>query len=99
MSKAKDKGRRLENMVADYLTDNGIPSQRVPLSGSLQGYPGDVVIGTCEHPTAQIECKNRESMSKQLWEWLEGNDYLVIKRNQCKPLVVMTMEDFVELKK
>lgn len=103
MSKAKDKGRRLENWVADKLTANRIPAERIPLSGSFAGpngkYLGDVVLGTPDHPEGMIECKNRETISKTLWEWLDGNDYLVVKRNQYKPLVIMTMEQFMELKK
>lgn len=98
MSKAKDKGRYFENKIATTLTNNGIPSERIPLSGSFGGkYDSDVVIGTPEHPLKKIECKARESISKQLWEWLDGNDYLAIKRNHHKPLIIMDMESFMEL--
>ena len=95
MSRAKDKGRTLENLVAKHLTDNGIPSERIPLSGSFGGkYNCDVVIGTPEHPLAKIECKFRQNISKQLWDWLDGNDYLVVKRNHHKPLVIMDLDQF-----
>lgn len=98
MSKAKDKGRRLENLVVKTLTDNDISAKRIPLSGSLGGeYTDDVVIGTIENPIARIECKNREQISKNLWEWLEGVDYLVVKKNQHKPLVIMDMDKFIEI--
>ena len=100
MSKAKDKGRRFENRIATTLTDNGIPTERIPLSGSFGGkYDCDCVIGTPEEPIAKIECKNRESISKQFWEWLEGNDYLILTRNHYKDLVVMDMEHFIKLYK
>lgn len=100
MSKSKDKGRRFENQIADALTTNGIPSERIPLSGSFGGkYDSDVIIGTPEEPIAKIECKNRESISKQLWEWLDGNDYLAIKRNHHKPLVIMDLDQFIKLYK
>ena len=103
MSASKDKGRRLENWVAEQLRNNGIQAERVPLTGSYAGldgkFLGDVVIGTFDQPIGMIECKNRESISKLLWEWLEGNQYLIVKRNKYKPLVVMTMEEFMELKK
>ena len=103
MSKSKDKGRRFENEVAAKLTDNGIPAERIPLSGSFGGkYNCDVVIGTPEEPIAKIECKYRESISKQLWEWFEqgdGSDYLAIKRNFHKPLILMDMEQFINLLK
>lgn len=98
MSKAKNKGRRFENVVADKLTENNIPAERIPLSGSLGGkFDCDVVIGTPDNPIAKIECKHREKISKELWEWLEGNKYLAIKRNNYQPLVMMTLEDFIQL--
>ena len=98
MSKAKDKGRRLENIVVKTLNDNDIPAKRVPLSGSLRGeYSDDIVIGTIEQPIARIECKNREQISKNLWEWLDNVDYLIVKKNQYKPLVIMDMDKFIEL--
>jgi len=98
MSKSKDKGRRHESEVARLLTEAGIAAERIPLSGSLgDKYSSDVVIGTPEQPSARIECKHRESMSMQLWTWLEGNDFLVIKRNNCGNLVVMDIDKFIGL--
>ena len=100
MSKARDKGRRLENLIALQLTSSGIPAERVPLSGSLGGkYKDDVVIGTIDNPIARIECKNRENLSMLLWDWKEGCDYLVIKRNHKSPLFVLSVDQFIELYK
>lgn len=104
MSKSKDKGRRFENYVADFLTDNGLPSERIPLSGSLGAafdskYDSDVVIGTPENIEARIECKHRETVSRQLWEWLDGNDYLAVKRNHHQPLIIMPLDEFAALYK
>lgn len=98
MSKTKAKGTRFENMVADTLTKNGVPAERIPLSGSLGGkYGSDVVIGTPENPKATIECKNRESIGKYIWEWIEKHDFLAIKRNHHEPLVVVRLEMFAEM--
>lgn len=98
MSREKAKGRRLENEVADCLTAAGIPAERVPLSGSLGGkYKADVVIGTPQAPEAHIECKYRENLSMQLWDWLEGVDYLALRRNRKPALIVMPMERFTQL--
>lgn len=100
MSKSKDKGTRFETWLARHLTEEGIDSERCPGSGALGGkYDMDVVIGTPEKPIAKIECKHRESISKQLWDWLEGDDFLVIKRNHKKPLVLMPLDTFVEMVK
>jgi Holliday junction resolvase len=99
MSKSKDKGRVLEHLVANTLTENGIEAKRIPMSGQLRGLgedlDGDVVITKTNE---KIECKFRNNISKQLWEWLEDNKYLAIKRNYADVLVVMTMEQFIKLK-
>jgi len=44
-SSSQRKGKRAEREVVRLLRDAGIPSRRVPLSGSVEGSPGDVVIG------------------------------------------------------
>lgn len=99
MSKQKDKGRRFENEIATALSDAGIHSERIPLSGSFgHRYDCDVVIGTPENPQGKIECKYRENISMQLWDWLEGNDYLAVRRNNKKALIIMPIEEFIRLK-
>lgn len=99
MSRSKDKGRSFEHQVADTLTENGIPARRVPMSGMLRGLgddlDGDVIITDTNE---KIECKFRQNISVQLWDWLSGNDYLAIKRNHKEPLIVLTLEQFIRLK-
>lgn len=98
MSSQKDKGRRLENYVVEQLNQAGIPAERIPLSGSLGGkYKDDVIVGDLENPTARIECKNRESIADYMWEYLDPVDYLVLKKNNKKPLVVMRLDQLIEL--
>ena len=97
-SKSRNKGRYFENMVVKTLCDAGIESERVPLSGSLGGkYADDIVIGSIDNPQARIECKFHANMKKELWEWLENVDFLAIKRNNKKTLIVMDVEKFVSL--
>lgn len=95
MSASKDKGRRAEHLVADTLTNAGIPAKRQPLSGSLSDYKGDVVLGNGK----RLEVKNRESIAESLWAWLAQGDahYLVIKKNHKKPLVLMDINEFISL--
>lgn len=100
MSKSKAKGTRAENEVVQLLTEAGIPAERIPLSGSLGGkYSSDVVIGSVDTPLARIEVKNRESLAEYLWDFLEPVDYLVLRKNHHKPLVVMEMDQFIKLYK
>lgn len=98
MSASKSKGTRGENLVVKALNDAGIPAERVPLSGSLGGkYRDDVIIGSIDNPLARIEVKNRESISQQLWDWLEGVNFLALKRNHKPMLIVMEISEFTKL--
>lgn len=99
MSKQKTKGRNLENQVAVALTEAGIPAVRVPLSGSMSSLPGDVYVGDLVTHTHVIECKNRENLSMQLWDWQVDNDFVVLKRNYKQMLVQMPFETFTKLLK
>ena len=100
MSRAKDKGTRFENEIARILTEHDLPSERVPGSGSLGGkYDCDVVIGTPEEPKGKIECKHRENIGRHIWDWLKGNDYLAIKKNHKKALIIMDLQKFIKLLK
>ena len=100
MSRSKAKGTRAENLVVGLLAEHGIPAVRIPLSGSLGGiFKDDVVIGSIDNPIARIEVKNRETIAEYLWDFLEPVDYLVLKKNHKKPLVVMDFDHFVALLK
>ncbi|NPV80719.1 MAG: hypothetical protein HPY52_10665 [Firmicutes bacterium] len=68
---------------------------RVPLSGAAGGdYAGDVVVpglGTGE-------VKRRRDGFKQLYQWLEGRDWLAIRADYKGWLIVLPIEKLVELK-
>ena len=40
---SRDKGARVERLLRDYLVKQGFESHRVPLSGAVKGYKGDVI--------------------------------------------------------
>lgn len=95
MSRSKDKGRRAEHAVVTALNQAGIDAKRQPLSGSLVDYKGDVVLAD----GSRIEVKHRENIAEYLWQWLAQGDasYLVIKKNNHKPLVLMEIDKFIDL--
>ena len=90
----RNKGNRVEREIVNYLKENGIPAKRVPLSGSANGFKGDIIIDG----NLKAEVKARKDGFKQIYDWLEGNDYLFIKANRKPVLVVMTIEEFIKLK-
>ncbi|RMD47622.1 MAG: hypothetical protein D6834_00535 [Aquificota bacterium] len=89
------KGYRVENEIVNYLKKHGIPAKRVPLSGSADGFKGDILIDE----SLKCEVKARKDGFKQIYDWLEGNDYLFLKANRKKVLVVMEIDEFIELLK
>ncbi len=89
----RNKGNRVEREIVNYLKDNGIPAKRVPLSGAAEGFKGDIIIDG----SLRAEVKARKDGFKQIYDWLEGNDYLFIKANRKPVLVVMEIDEFIRL--
>lgn len=91
----KRKGSRIEREIVNHLKGKGIPAKRVPLSGSTDGFKGDIIIDG----SLKCEVKARKDGFKQIYKWLEGNDYLFLKADRKKVLVVMDIDEFIELLK
>lgn len=93
------KGDRFEREVVDSFMRDGMPAQRVPLSGAAGGmFGGDVQVDT-RLGRKKLECKSRARAWKAEYDWLQGNFALVIKRDREEPLVVMRLSDFKTLAK
>ena len=105
----KAKGTRLEKDIAKrinaVLGSYGIDAKRMPMSGSMDGFEGDIHVP--ELPIC-IECKNQEKHN--IWkEWEQTIDQagthnipiLIIDKNyNPEPLAVLKFEDllfFMEL--
>lgn len=91
----RQKGDRLERAIVATLKAHGIDADRVPLSGSAAGYPGDVraVIGGQE---LTLECKSRKDFAT-LYGWLQDRDGLVLKADRKEPLLVLRLDTALEL--
>lgn len=72
MSRNKRKGTKYENEFASLVQDFGLPARRVPLSGAVAEYPGDVEV--CDE--VLVECKYRGSTDtggmKTLYRWMDS---------------------------
>ena len=98
---AKNKGRRLELLVAKELRRKGIDKEakRMILSGGSY-LKGDVWAPNINY---LIECKNQEKV--RLWEWWDQTvnecgfktPMLVVSANYREPLVVMRLDDVLNL--
>lgn len=94
----RDKGNRTERTVADMHKALGVDAQRVPLSGAVDGFKGDVRI---HHNGRELRAEVKARGSGQgfvtLERWLSGNDLLFLKRDRQEPLVVLTWETYAAL--
>jgi len=94
----RDKGNRNERQLVNIFRAYGIDAKRVPLSGSAEGFKGDI-IANIQGQAWRIESKVRGNGNgfKQLYGWLTGNDALVVKADRQQALVVMPLRKFCEL--
>lgn len=83
------KGNAGEREIAKLLG-----GERIPLSGAAGGsFTGDIVVpglGTGE-------VKRRRDGFRQLYKWLEGNDFLAIRADRQEWLIVIPVEKVQEL--
>lgn len=101
MTNSKDKGKRFEREIANYLKERGYDARR---SAQYCGNTGDAadVVGL---PGFHIECKHQEKM--HLYDWMEqavrdseksGDTPIVIhKQNRKDTLVTMRLDDFMNM--
>ena len=93
MGKAqKRKGYRVEHEIEKKLREAGLDAKRVPLSGSTTFAKGDIYL-----EGKRIEVKARKEGFKQIYKWIEGSDFLIIKADRREPMVVMRLDDFIKL--
>jgi Holliday junction resolvase len=84
-----DKGLRTERAIVHLLQEAGFAAERVPLSGAAHGrFTGDVsmpLLGV----DRRLEIKCRAAGFRQLYGWLEGVDFLIVRSDRREPLVVL----------
>ena len=86
---SKSKGSAAEREFARL-----IGGERVPLSGAVEGYPGDVKgLGL----TWEVKQRRNGAGWKQLAEWLKGKDALALHQPYRGWLVVLPLETFLNL--
>jgi Holliday junction resolvase len=95
-SPAKIKGSGFEREVVDILRKGGLDAHRIPLSGAVQGYEGDVEVIIRGRPL-KVECKRRKAGFKTLYGWLGTNTFLAFRDDRCEPLIAMRLRDLPNL--
>lgn len=94
----KIKGSRVEREIVHLHKDNNIDAKRVPLSGAVEGYKGDIIISLPNKElVAEVKARKNGNGFTTIEKWLGDNDILFLKRNNVKPLVVLPFNIYVEL--
>jgi Holliday junction resolvase len=97
-AKHKRKGSRVEREIVQLTLALGRPAKRVPLSGSVEGFKGDVLI---EHESGELraEVKARRSGAGfvTLEKWLGTNDLLFLRRDHAEPMVLLPWATWARL--
>jgi len=93
----KRKGSAGERELVNILKEAGIEAQRVPLSGSVDGYSGDVYLPELNK---RVEVKRRKNGLKTVYDWLAQNSdvsYLAFRIDRQPWIVAMSLEEFISL--
>ena len=93
---SKQKGYRVEREIVLLHSDLRVECERMPLSGALGGdLSGDLHIE--KQLKAEVKARRDVQGFKTLENWMGDNDLLFLRRNNKKPMVVMTWDSYCEL--
>lgn len=94
---SRQKGDRVERQLVRLLQEAGFAAERVPLSGSAGGsYTGDLTVPLLGRDLC-VEAKARGNGFRELYNWLEGRDLLIVKADRKEPLVVVPLRVAIEI--
>jgi hypothetical protein len=93
----RQKGNRTERALVRFLQTKGFAAERVPLSGAARGrFGGDLSVPLLG-VDRRVEVKCRANGFRELYRWLAGNDFLVVRADRHEPLVVIPMRLAAEI--
>tara|TARA_B100000959_G_C14587589_1_gene462618 strand:- start:198 stop:530 length:333 start_codon:yes stop_codon:yes gene_type:complete len=103
---AKNKGKRLQNIVRDILLETFKQLEPDDIRSAIMGDSGeDIKLSPAARKIIpySIECKNQEKIN--IWESLnqaeensgDSKPVLIFKRNRSKTYAVLEIEDFINL--
>lgn len=97
---AKRKGTVEERAIVHAIrTLKGWDAKRVPLSGAVEGFPGDVILYAPGGRRFRVESKVRAQGFKQLRRWLGDNDLLWVRSDHQPGMWVVPPAVMIELLK
>jgi Holliday junction resolvase len=97
--RSREKGNRTERSLVKLLQQHGFASERVPLSGAAHGRFGGDVSFPLLNSDRRVEVKCRGTGFRQLYDWLDGADFLIVKSDRREMLVVLPLRLAIEIAK
>ena len=94
---SRDKGNRTERAIVRLLQDRGLAAERVPLSGASRGPFGNDVSVPALGVDCRVEVKCRGDGFRELYKWLAGADFLIVRADRRELLVVTPLKFAVEV--
>jgi Holliday junction resolvase len=91
--RSRDKGARAERAVVRLLLGHGLPARKVSALYK-RGEDLRVAVGDIER---SVEVKCRADGFRQLYDWLNHRDVLIVKADRQEPLVVLRMSLAAEI--
>lgn len=94
---SRDKGQRSERADVRLLQQHGFAAERIPLSGAAGGrYSGDISTPLLGRDfKGEIKC--RGTGFRQLYAWLEGNEFLIVHADRKPMLIVLPLKLAAEI--
>jgi Holliday junction resolvase len=93
--RSRDKGNRTERAIVRLLRAQGIAAMKI--SGMYK--PGADISMSLLGSDRAVEVKCRAAGFRQLYDWLQQRDVLIIKSDRRDPLVVVRLSLAVEIAK
>jgi len=99
---SKQKGAAYELRIVRNHEDAGLGARKVPLSGALAEYPGDVVIA--DRWLGEVKARKLANGFKKVRDWLGSNDFLFLQEIAAvgqgmspKPIVAMSWPRYLTM--
>jgi hypothetical protein len=92
----RQKGYRVENLLRRTLAACFPGTYRVPLSGG-GSIKGDLIVPFLDKDYV-VEVKARAAGFKTIYNWLAGNDALIVKADRQEPVLIVPLKTILEMK-
>lgn len=96
----RQRGDRFERELVNHVKERfALEARRIPLSGAVEGFPGDVEIiaGFDGKTRFQGECKRRKNLPEWIVNALGENDFMAMRGDHGETLVMLRLDTFAGL--